>query len=418
MVQVNVHLPTGSIVTVEVEGTDTVESVTHKIYALAREPKPHPCAQVLHFNGQRLERRLTLGFYKIGKEDQLQLQEIPATKLVKLNVRGTRIETTLDTLLADPGSLLYLMFEPMTQGGDPINDAAARSSSAVLSEGVPHQQYRGRPGPLPCEAGVYFIDNDPISFGFLINYLAGLSRAPRGMMEPEPEGADQPAAIASPPAALPDSPGGRVQLAIDAQHYVVRGLVEACAARPAADVVCHSLASLVSACGPGATLVDILALPAEGLSVLFTQLSVNVVQATRIRAEIATEQARRQAEIAAEQVRRQAALDAERAVQEAERAVQAFRAALEEAECAVSEAGARALHAAGIARGDLYEMDAATAQRRAGVSAEDAGYIAALEKRWIDCPYASHLNAHFLQKLNLNFGNIVINLVRVGLYLR
>ena len=120
---------------------------------------------------------------------------------------------------------------------------------------------------------------------------------------------------------------------------------------------------------------------------LFTQLSVNVVQATRIRAEIATEQARRQAEIAAEQVRRQAALDAERAVQEAERAVQAFRAALARAECAVSEAGARALHAAGIALGDLYEMDAATAQRRAGLSAEDAQLVAALEKREFDCPY-------------------------------
>ena len=102
---------------------------------------------------------------------------------------------------------------------------------------------------------------------------------------------------------------------------------------------------------------------------LLKELSVNVVLSARIKAEITAEKAKRQAEL------------------EAERAVQAFCAALAEAACLVSEAGARALHAAGIALGDLYEMDAATAQRRAGVSAEDAQHVAALEIPEIDCPY-------------------------------
>jgi hypothetical protein len=55
-----------------------------------------------------------------------------------------------------------------------------------------------------------------------------------------------------------------------------------------------------------------------------------------------------------------------------------FRAQLTEAGCPVSEAGARALRAAGVQLKDVYTMDAATAQRRAGVSAEDAQLIEAL----------------------------------------
>ena len=114
--KINVSLPTGSIVSPEVEDTDTVDSVTHQVHHLAREPKPHPTQQILHFAGQRLERQRTLAFYEIGKEAQLQLRVIPPTTVVKLNVSGTLIETTLDTMLAESSSLLYLMFEPMVQG--------------------------------------------------------------------------------------------------------------------------------------------------------------------------------------------------------------------------------------------------------------------------------------------------------------
>jgi len=366
--KINVSLPTGSVVSPEVEGTDTVDSVTHQVQHLAREPKPHPTQQILHFAGQRLERQRTLAFYEIGKEAQLQLRVIPPTTVVKLNVSGTLIETTLDTLLAESSSLLYLMFEPMVQGAEPVNAAAARSGVGALMEAVPHQ-YGGRPGPLPCEEGIYFIDSDATSFMFIINHLRAISRGPHtaGMMEPEPEGAEQ--VLASPLPVVPDSPAAQAQLALDAQHYELRILAEACAIQPTGGS-CHSLASLVEGSGPGVTLLDILTLSDADVGTLLKELSVNVVLSARIKAEITAEKAKRRAEL------------------EAERAVQAFCAALAEAECPVSEAGARALHAAGIAIGDLYEMDAATAQRRAGVSAEDAQCIVALETApEIQCPY-------------------------------
>ena len=70
ILKINISLPTGSVVSPEVEGTDTVDSVTHKVHHLAREPKPHPAQQILHFAGQRLQRRQTLAFYEIGKEAQ------------------------------------------------------------------------------------------------------------------------------------------------------------------------------------------------------------------------------------------------------------------------------------------------------------------------------------------------------------
>ena len=76
---------------------------------------------------------------------------IPQTQVIRLNIRGTPIETTLDTLLADPGSVLCLMFEPMVQGAEPVNTAAARSGVGALMEAVPHQ-YGGRPGPAACRA--------------------------------------------------------------------------------------------------------------------------------------------------------------------------------------------------------------------------------------------------------------------------
>ena len=57
----------------------------------------------------------------------------------RVGVGGTVIKTTLDTLLAEPSSLLYLMFEPMVQGAEPVNAAAARSGAGGLMEAVPHQ---------------------------------------------------------------------------------------------------------------------------------------------------------------------------------------------------------------------------------------------------------------------------------------
>ena len=364
--QIIAKLPTGRIVAVEVEGTDTVDAVAQKIFEkCTRDPKAHPSLQQLHFDGRRLERHLTLAHYQIRKEDELQIGLIEQAIVVKLSVRGTPLATTLDTLLAVRASLFHPMFEPMTQGAEPVNAAAARSAGAVM-EGVPHQ-YGGRPGPLPCEGGEYFIDSNPVSFEFILDHLCAVSRRSLDTAEPERD-ADAASAGLLP---LPDSAAARAQLALEARYYGLLELATACEAPSStADVQCHSLQTLVAASGPGVTLLDILALSSKELGQLLQQLDVNVVLSARIKAEVAAEQARRQAEL------------------EAERAVQAFRAALVEAGCPVSEAGARALQAAGVQLEDVYTMDAATAQRRAGVSAEDAQLIAALEHPpYIDCPY-------------------------------
>ena len=321
--QIIAKLPNGRIVAVEVEGTDTVDAVAQKIFESTRDPKAHPSLQQLHFDGRRLERHLTLAHYQIRKEDELQIGLIEQAIVVKLSVRGTPLATTLDTLLAARGSLFYHMFEPMTQGAEPVNAAAARSAGAVM-EGVPHQ-YGGRPGPLPCDEGVYFIDSNPESFGFIIDHLCAVSRRSLDTAEPEPEADAAPAGLLP----LPDSAAARAQLALEARFYGLLELATACeAGSSTADVQCHSLQTLVAASGPGVTLLDILALSSEELGQLLQQLDVNVVLSARVKAEVAAEQARRQAEL------------------EAERAVQAFRAALVEAGCPVSEAGARALQAA------------------------------------------------------------------------
>ena len=364
--QIIAKLPTGRIVAVEVEGTDTVDAVAQKIFEkCTRDPKAHPSLQQLHFDGRRLERHLTLAHYQIRKEDELQIGLIEQAIVVKLSVRGTPLATTLDTLLAVRASLFHPMFEPMTQGAEPVNAAAARSAGAVM-EGVPHQ-YGGRPGPLPCEGGVYFIDSNPVSFEFILDHLCAVSRRSLDTAEPDADAAS----AGSLPLPLPDSAAARAQLALEARYYGLLELATACEAPSStADVQCHSLQTLVAASGPGVTLLDILALSSEELGQLLRELNVNVVLSARIKAEVAAEQARRQAEL------------------EAERAVQALRAALVEAGCPVSEAGARALQAAGVQLEDVYTMDAATAQRRAGVSAEDAQLIAALEHPpVIDCPY-------------------------------
>ena len=371
--QIFAKLPSGRTVDVEVEGTDTLSTVASKVFESVRDPKAHPSLQQLHFNGRRLEQRRTVAEYAIGKEDMLQVGLIEQAMVVKLNVRGTPLTTTLETLLADRSSVLYSMFEPLTQGGEPVNAATARiEAGATVAEGVP-LQYGGRPGPLPCdEEGVYFIDSNPISFGWIVDHLCSISRRPvADGAELAAEGGAGGEGPAGPPP-LPDSVGARAQLALEARFYGLEELASACdeACGTGADVPCHSLATLVKASGPGVTLVDILSLSGPDLSELLGELGVNVVLRTRIKAEVAAEQARRQAEL------------------EAERAAQALRASLVAAECPVSEAGARALHAAGIELAEVIEMDAATAQRRAGVSAEDAQLIAALEHPpFIECAY-------------------------------
>eukprot|EP01045_Picozoa_sp_COSAG04_P008805 COSAG04_NODE_496_length_13410_cov_8.377733_4_plen_357_part_00 len=289
-------------------------------------------------------------------------------------MRGQRCSTTLDTLLADSRSVLFGMFEPMARGAEPVNAATARAAVAAAGgraeEGVPGAR-RARPGPLPQGAdGAYFIDRDPVSFRYILNHLCDLelAAADAAEPEPEPEGAEEAraaAAEASMPLSVPDSVGDRAQLAREARHYGLDELAQACSSG-AAEV--HSLASLAASSGPGVTVADILALPAEDLKTLLKELHVNIVLTARITAEVEAERVRRQAEI------------------EAERAVEALRAKLVKAECPVSATVARVLHAAGLGVRDLTDMDEAAA-RRLGLSAEDARLIGVFEVPGIQCPY-------------------------------
>jgi len=68
--------------------------------------------------------------------------ESSLNSVVTLNVGGTKFETTRQTLLTDPGSMLAKMFDPVS----PLQPGVMRD-------------------------GAYFIDRDPKYFGIILNYL-------------------------------------------------------------------------------------------------------------------------------------------------------------------------------------------------------------------------------------------------------
>ena len=75
--QIFVKFTSGKILTLEVEPTDSIDSIKQKVQE--REGIP-PNRQQLFFNGQRLEEGKTLSDYNIQKESILDLIVIPLNK--------------------------------------------------------------------------------------------------------------------------------------------------------------------------------------------------------------------------------------------------------------------------------------------------------------------------------------------------
>ena len=95
--QIFVKLPNNATLTVDVEGTDSVESLREKVHA--QHQAAHPALQTLVFNGQRLEDGRTLADYGLALESELRLGVRPAAQTVELCVGGEGYITTLETLL-------------------------------------------------------------------------------------------------------------------------------------------------------------------------------------------------------------------------------------------------------------------------------------------------------------------------------
>ena len=88
--QIFVKLPSGRIITPEVEGTDTVEAVCEKVYRLSEDARAHPSLLTLVHDGQKLDKRRTLADCGIGKEAELTSMLGQGVRVVELNVGGQR----------------------------------------------------------------------------------------------------------------------------------------------------------------------------------------------------------------------------------------------------------------------------------------------------------------------------------------
>ena len=167
-------LPSGRKVTAEVEGSDSVEALRRQIHELASPllgaaaGSAAPGQQLLVFNEAVLEDGKTLADYDILKESELRVSLRPKQVPIRLDVGGSCFSVTLDTLCAVSGSRLAAMFEPVAQGGTPVEVRAAVVSPDAPPEGVPYEAAE----PLPQGAdGAWLIDRDGLSFRYVLNYL-------------------------------------------------------------------------------------------------------------------------------------------------------------------------------------------------------------------------------------------------------
>ena len=308
----------GRILTLEVEGSDTVENFRVQIYG--QEPTLHPALQRLVLDARELADGRLLRDYGVSKEAEFQVAKRPGAILVKLKVGGTLHITVLDTLLSKPGSQIHDMFEPMTQGDPPCYPAGTGAAQGAVGpdgivEAVPCR--RGA-GPLPCdEDGVHHVDRNGAMFGFVLDYLRD------GRV------------------ALPEKKTAIEQLSFEASYFGLGELVAVCETALAG---VSSLRALVEACGRTVTVQDILALPEAKLERLLEQQQVNVVMAERVKAEIEAERERVRAE-------------------------EAVRAVIRD--LALSEEGVLSLIAARVTAAEVRKLDTAGA-RQLGLSEEDA----------------------------------------------
>ena len=351
----------GDAGTVDLDGDDSLWLVRQKVAAAAGV---HPTLQMLVFHGARLEESddKSVRDYGIGIEDDLLLASRPCPRVQRLDVGGTTYTTLLSTLRKIEGSRLARTFDG--------REHEHTETDTGLSEGVPGEMSTLLAPRMPD--GTVVIDRNGELFRYVLDYLrdAAPVRLPQedGEPEPEPEAAEQPATSTEElERQLPAQPEELCRLAREADHYELPGLAEACRSKQTrlsqVHIAVSSLVTLVSSCGPGFTVDDVLGLSEVELQGLLVELQANLLVRNRVTAEVEAERRNRQA------------------VLEAEQAAQRLLAAVVEAGCAMSEAGARVLHTAGLGVADLYDMDAAAVQQQMPLlSAEDARLVAELER--------------------------------------
>ena len=188
----------GRTLTAEVETGDSVEALREQIRALAADKLPaHVCAdpefQRLFFGTTLLEDGHALAEYAVQKDSELTLALRPKQLPFDVEVGGRSFSVTLDTIMAAPKSRLCAMFEPMVQGGVPVD--APPPGPGGLPEGVPGQ------GPRPLlrkASGAYVIagDGDADIFGrHVLPFLIARQPVYRNGQRAEPQPAPEPCVL-------------------------------------------------------------------------------------------------------------------------------------------------------------------------------------------------------------------------------
>ena len=95
--QIFVKLSSGRQLTLEVEGSDSVESLKAQIFQ--QHEAAHPALQSLYHEQRPLEDGRTLAEYGLARESELQLGIQPPSQTMELCVGGVPHLTTLNTLL-------------------------------------------------------------------------------------------------------------------------------------------------------------------------------------------------------------------------------------------------------------------------------------------------------------------------------
>eukprot|EP01043_Picozoa_sp_COSAG02_P000195 COSAG02_NODE_4_length_69935_cov_46.806590_3_plen_500_part_00 len=233
--------PNGRKLTFDVQGVDTVEELRDKV--AAKLPEANPDLQIISLGGRRLDDGHTLAEYGVHLEAEFNLGIQPPEQPIELDVGGTPFTTVLTTLLSEPGSRLFCMFEPMQQGGQPTFGRGREADP------------RTPKGPLPRSSrGAYVIDRDGPSFHYVLNYLRN------GQL------------LSIPPVVADLS-----LLAAEAHYYGLTKLANICTC---------PLVTLAIACGPGVSASDLVKLPTAQRGTLCQQQGINVVGSMKIEAEV------------------------------------------------------------------------------------------------------------------------------------
>lgn len=247
------RLQDGRVLTLEVEGHDTVEVVCAKI--AEQHPEAHPALQTLGLDGRALDASRPIADYGVAMETTFTVAVRREEQEIVLNVGGTRFSTLLSTLLTQPGTRIHEMFAPLLHGGVPSFPGASereRADVGGLPEGVPHRHRAA--GPLPRgKDGAYLIDRNGIMFDYILDYLRD-------------------GAVVLPPSAIEQQ-----QLITEARYYGLVELAHACGC---------PLAGLAATCETGVTVAEILGLSDAERQTLCVEQRLSVVARKRVEVEI------------------------------------------------------------------------------------------------------------------------------------